>query len=223
MKFSSLITAAVMTLGLASTANAGLVCGAPRVFLGDEPNDPNPVVSVEVNYDPSQHLWSVFHHHYNGLVAARMSQYAWEDWSNPNQMRWAGSLNRNRSLYMVGEVRLNAATGEGYYEEWLYNRSQGNRLELHLGTACRLNRPVAPPPPVVVAPVPVPVVPVVPVPAFVPVAPAPAPAPTNNTVQQNGPIVTPQSPNANNITITIVPGTGAEQYKVKPEAKGDGS
>jgi hypothetical protein len=125
---------------LSSSANAGsLTCGAPRVFLGDEPGDRNPVVSVEVDYNGELHQWQVFHHHYNGMVTARAQQYAMEDWSNQQRTRWAGSLNRNRSLYMVGEAGVNMQTGEGYYEEWLYNRNQGNRLDMHMRSQCRLD------------------------------------------------------------------------------------
>jgi len=87
----------------ASTNGADLVCGAPRVFVGDEP-DNNPVVSVEISYDPDNHAWRVFHRMVNGQVVSRGEQYGMTDWSDANQTRWTGSLNRNRSLYMVGEV-----------------------------------------------------------------------------------------------------------------------
>jgi hypothetical protein len=38
-------------------------------------------------------------------VAARNEQYAIQDWSNNRKTQWQGSLNRNRNLVLVGEVR----------------------------------------------------------------------------------------------------------------------
>jgi hypothetical protein len=110
---------------------------------------------------------------------------------------------------MIGEVAYNSHTGRFTYREALFDNG---KPDMESVADCSRAVPTAPPP---VAKTPVPV----PVPAPVP-APS-APAANNNTVQQNGPIVTP-APN-NNITITIVPGSGAEQYKMKPPEKAEGS
>jgi hypothetical protein len=74
-----------------------LICGAPRVLLGDDPRDNNPVVSVEVTYNPDAHAWHVFHRMANGQVISRSEQYAITDWSDNRRSQWTGSLNRNRS------------------------------------------------------------------------------------------------------------------------------
>jgi hypothetical protein len=179
-------------------------CAAPTVFLGDTP-DGNPVVETDISFTPSLHAWQVFHHHQNGMVAARAQQYAIEDWSNPRLARWGGSLNRNRSLYMVGTLGP-----DYYYRERLYDRAKGNALVVDIGSQCELVHTAA------VVPVPV-----VPERVYVPVAPNPSmlpvPAPRNigiaeqpvqqtGPTQQNGPVVV-APPSSNNITITVVPGT----------------
>jgi uncharacterized protein YraI len=199
-----------------------MVCGAPTVYVGDDPRDTDPVVGVEVNYDASTRNWQVFHHHSSGLVASRSQQYAIEDFSDNNRTRWGGSLNRNRSLYMMAQAGANYTTGEGYYEEWLYNRSQGNRLDMHMRATCRVEIRSATAGPV---PMPAPV----PVPAPVPAAPA-APVQQTGPTQQNGPIVVPPSNQTtnNNFTIIVphdgqprvVPGT---TYTPKVKAEDDGS
>jgi hypothetical protein len=83
------------------------------------------------------------------------------------------------------------------YVEWLYNMSQGGRLEMKMGAYCQIISHDAPP--VVVHTVPVPVVPVAP-------------------VQQNAPVVVTPTPN-NNITITVVPGTTYSPQPKKEEEK----
>jgi hypothetical protein len=180
--------AALAIFGLAPAAFAAeLVCGAPKVFIGDEPHDPNPVVQVEVSYDQSRHEWLIFHHHANGLVAARAQQYAMEDWTNADQTKWAGSLNRNRSLYMVGELQRDRNSGIVYIES-LYNRSQNNRLDMQMAAQCRpqvaVNNSLPPPPPA-----PVPQGPVGPPPSQSPVIIMP-PAPV---IIQNGQVTTGQA------------------------------
>jgi hypothetical protein len=180
----SALAAALVLVGALFAAHKSradeLHCGAPAVFLGDEP-DGNPVVNVDVIYDPDLHAWQIFHRHLNGMVAARAQQYAIEDWTADSRTRWAGTLNRNRALYMVGEVNEN-----GYYDERLYDRKLGNRLVVHLGVQCRIARPVA----VAPAQVPVRTVPVAPVAPVVPVTPAaPAPAAPAPVQQQAAPVV----------------------------------
>jgi hypothetical protein len=114
----------------------GLVCDRPQVMLGDEPNDANPVTWIEVGYAPSDHAWRIFHHFANGGVVSRSEQYAVVDNTNAGKVQWSGSLNRNRALFMVGEVK-----SDGYYYEWLYNRNKGNRLEMALKSKCNVAAP----------------------------------------------------------------------------------
>lgn len=166
-----------------------LVCEAPIVFIGAQNPDLDPVTSLEVSYTYATHAWQVFHHHASGLVAARMQQYAWEDATRGVWRGWAGSLNRNRSLYMVGRL-----SPTGYYEEWLYNRSQGNRLDVHLGAWCHVvnDTPVADP-------------------TWTrrPAQPEPAPAPAPGPTGPNGGVITqqngPSGPVINNNTTTPPP------------------
>jgi hypothetical protein len=181
---------------LSSAASADVFhCGVPQVWPYD--NDPNPVLSVDVTYDPAAHSWLVLHNRANGEVISRGVQYRLRDWPGNNN-RWTGELNRNLSLTMVGTIGWD---NQGpFYQERLYNRSQGDRLDMQMITRCERVR-VAPP--VVAVPVPVPVAPVA---VPVPVAPAQAPAQANGPVQQNGPVVV-APPSSNNVTITIVPGT----------------
>jgi predicted aspartyl protease len=114
-----------------------LVCDRPQVLIGDDPRDTNPVTWIEVTYSPADHAWRIFHHQQNGGVVSRSEQYALVDNTSANKVQWSGSLNRNRSLFMVGEVKP-----DGYYYEWLYNRSQGNRLDMQLRSKCHV--PAAP-------------------------------------------------------------------------------
>jgi uncharacterized protein YraI len=111
-----------------------LTCDRPQVLLGDDPRDPNPVIGIELSYSPQDHAWRIFHHQANGGVVSRSEQYAIVDNTSSNKVQWSGSLNRNRSLFMVGEVK-----SDGYYYEWLYNRSQGNRLDMQLRAKCHVN------------------------------------------------------------------------------------
>jgi hypothetical protein len=121
------------------TSGPDLVCDAPRVFIGDEPNDPNPVVSVEISYVGSDHAWKIFHHHANGLVAARAQQYAIEDATNNKRTAWAGSLNRNRALFMTGEIQTATNGSNDYlYIETLYNRARGNHIDMQMSAHCTL-------------------------------------------------------------------------------------
>jgi len=97
MQVKSLLTAVAMAL-LATTAPAfaalELNCGAPRLALGDDPRDFNPVVSVEVRYIPEDHAWRIFHNRRDGLVVSRSEQYAIQDATNDYKTQWQGSLNR---------------------------------------------------------------------------------------------------------------------------------
>jgi clan AA aspartic protease (TIGR02281 family) len=124
----------------AYTSDADVICGRPQILFNlDKSPDLDPVTSVEVSYEPKQHAWRVFHHLSSGGVVSRTEQYAAVDTSSDRKVQWNGSLNRNRSMFMVGEVRFNDQK-EPFYYEWLYNRSQGNRLEMSLVARCEWNR-----------------------------------------------------------------------------------
>ncbi|MBT1509439.1 SH3 domain-containing protein [Bradyrhizobium sp. SRL28] len=111
-----------------------ITCAAPRVALGDDPADNNPVVRVDVKFIPEEHSWRVFHYRQDGLVVSRSEQYAIQDASTDNKAQWQGSLNRARHLYMVGEVKR--IDGAMVYLEWLYDRKKNNQLVMHAAARC---------------------------------------------------------------------------------------
>jgi hypothetical protein len=113
--------------------HGGLVCGAPVVSVGDT-YDGNPVISVEVKYNAADHAWRVFHHRANGEVVSRSEQYAIVDASDDNKAQWRGSLNRNRSIYMIGEARREQ--GQIIYAEWMYDRGLGGKLVMQATAKC---------------------------------------------------------------------------------------
>jgi hypothetical protein len=137
-------TAMLLISTAAASASYNLHCDAPRVAVGDEP-DNNPVVSVDVRYTPEDHAWRVFHNRRDGLVVSRSEQYSIQDASNDRKAQWQGALNRQRNLYMIGEVRR----GEGnaiFYYEWLYDRSRNNMLVMQATTRCATPAPPLPQP-----------------------------------------------------------------------------
>jgi hypothetical protein len=194
-------------------------CGRPTVFLGDT-YDPDPVANVRVQYNPDYHTWNILMYSNGGRIVSRAQQYAITDYSADEVRTWGGSLNRNHNLYMVGELHEN-----GVYEEWLYDRSQHNRLDMHWAVRCKITvaypngepplRPgqqISPdwdPRPVVVP--------------VVPVAPAPAPAPVI-VQQQAAPAAPPVVTVAPVIVIPGVTGAGTipapTAEKVAPAEKG---
>jgi hypothetical protein len=136
MKKILLASAALAGVLLSSSAHADDAwCNRPTVFLGDT-YDPDPVTNVRVQYNPDYHTWNILMYSGGGRVVSRAQQYAITDYTNDFQMKWGGSLNRNRNLYMVGELREN-----GVYEEWLYDRSHGNRLDMHWAVRCKVDVP----------------------------------------------------------------------------------
>jgi hypothetical protein len=44
---------------------------------------------------------------------------------------------------MIGRAWANPRTGEGVYEEWLYDRSRGDRLDMHSRANCRIDSGVS--------------------------------------------------------------------------------
>lgn len=135
MKRSLLAAAALLLISTASASAYELNCAAPRVALGDDFADNNPVVSVEVQYYPEDHAWRVFHHRNDGLVVSRGEQYAIQDASTDYKAQWQGSLNRARHLYMIGEVKR--VDGVLLYTEWMYDRRKGNALVMQASARCK--------------------------------------------------------------------------------------
>ncbi len=147
MKRSIFAAAAVLLISTAAAQALELSCNAPRVTLGDERDD-NPVVGVEIKYKAEDHAWRIFHRLRNGLVVARAEQYAIQDWTNDRKTQWQGSLNRNRRLMMIGEVRQ-SANGVQYHES-MYDRGKGGALVMQMTAQCTMPLPT----PTVSAPAP---------------------------------------------------------------------
>lgn len=136
--------AAVLLAGSTPAAFAfELNCGAPRVAVGDDLADGNPVVRVEVKYNKDDHAWRIFHHRRDGMVVSRGEQYAMQDATNERKIQWQGSLNRNRSLYMIGEVKR-AEDGSTVYMEWMYDKGKGGIVVMHAATRCVKVAPAEP-------------------------------------------------------------------------------
>ena len=136
-----LIAAAITAALTASASAADFVCGAPRVALGDNSRDNNPVVNVEVRHNPDDHSWRIFHILRNGLIVSRSEQYSILDASGSGRTQWRGSLNRQRNLYMIGEIKVDDA-GEFGYMEWLYDRNKNNRLVMQSVADCAKATPI---------------------------------------------------------------------------------
>ena len=150
MKRSLLAAAAVLLISTAAAQALELSCNAPRVALGDDRDD-NPVVGVEIKYKAEDHAWRIFHRLRNGLVVARAEQYAIQDWTNDGKTQWQGSLNRNRRLVMIGEVRQ-SANGVQYHES-MYDRGKGGALVMQMTAQCTIAPAPSLPTPTAWAPV----------------------------------------------------------------------
>jgi len=140
MMRSIFAAATVLLISTAAAQALELNCSAPRVALGDEP-DNNPVVAVEIIYKAEDHAWRIFHHLRDGLVVARNEQYAIQDWTNNRKTQWRGSLKRNRNLVMVGEVRQSADNSTFQYMEWIYDRSKNGALVMQMTAQCTMELP----------------------------------------------------------------------------------
>ena len=134
MKRSLLAAMAAILISTTAASAFEVNCGAPRVAIGDEP-DNNPVVNVSVRYDANDRAWRIFHRLRNGLVVSRSEQYAVLDATSERKTQWQGSLNRNRSLYMVGELKRDDTNGITYME-WMYDRAKGNLLVMQATARC---------------------------------------------------------------------------------------
>ena len=140
------LLAAVAASVIAAPANAALNCGAPIIDVGDAGR--NGVTSTYV--DHGDNGWVIRHTLADGKVVDRAVQYAIRDQSGPKATRWTGSLNRNPSMTMLGEISQ-VTNGQPEYDEWLY---QNNRVILHSRALCQSdnNQPPVPPAPTVEAP-----------------------------------------------------------------------
>jgi Aspartyl protease len=144
MKRYLFAAAVAMLISTTAVSAFELNCGAPRVALGDEPGDNNPVVSVDIRYIPEDHAWRIFHNRRDGLVVSRSEQYAIQDASNDRRAQWQGSLNRARHLYMIGEVRR--VEKRIVYMEWMYDRKKNNALVMQSTALCTMAAPPLPQP-----------------------------------------------------------------------------
>ena len=70
---------------------------------------PPGAVNVEVRHNPDDHSWRIFHILRNGLIVSRSEQYSILDASGSGRTQWRGSLNRQRNLYMIGEIKVDDA------------------------------------------------------------------------------------------------------------------
>jgi uncharacterized protein YraI len=103
--------------------------------------DPNPVMSTEITHNPNTHTWTIDHHMLNGQIASRQQQYALTDWpfgADLDDARWTGNLLRDQKIHMVGWIRY---TNQGlFYEEQIYNRAHGDRMETRIVSRCQIVR-----------------------------------------------------------------------------------
>ncbi len=120
--------------------------GPSTVLVGETGR--NGVVATTVSYDPARSSWSVIHHLADSTVVARETQYSMArireasiiamlpDRSMGAAM-WAGSLNRNHELQMVGRLTIDKQSDGLVYEEFLYDRGHSDQLILHSQTNCK--------------------------------------------------------------------------------------
>ena len=112
-----------------------LDCGASTVLVGE--TERNGVVATTVSHDPVRSSWSVIHHLADSTVVARETQYSMVDASQGvGAGAWAGYLNRNHNLQMIGRLTIDKQSDGLVYEEFLYDRGHGDRLIMHSQTNC---------------------------------------------------------------------------------------
>jgi len=135
-----LASCAALALFTTSASAYEVTCGAPRmVFTTDYSPDTNPVVGVEVRYEPQDHAWRVFHTLRDGRVVSRSEQYSITDSSSDNFAQWQGSHAKMRHLFMIGEVKRGPKGIE--YHEWQYNRNT-NTMLFESVSVCRNVAPI---------------------------------------------------------------------------------
>ena len=129
-----LMTVAAFALLTTGAQAYEVTCNAPRVLLGADPNDINPVVSVDLRYVPEDH---------RGASSTTCATVWWcrvrsnTPFRMPRPTTWRSgrAANRQRNLYMVGEVDR-GNDGGIYYHEWLYDRNK-NALVMQSKALCR--------------------------------------------------------------------------------------
>ncbi len=139
--------AAAVALFLISPAPASayeLNCAAPRFALGDDPRDNNPIIAVDIGYISIDRAWRIFSSSRDGLLASRSEQYIIMDASNDRKTKWQGSLKRNRSLYMICEVKR--VENGGVYWDRIYDRNMDNALVAQATAGCAMAAPSLPQP-----------------------------------------------------------------------------
>jgi hypothetical protein len=112
-----------------------LFCHAPRLLISSGQPHPNPIITSDVNYYHGH--WQVLHHLADGAVIARSNQYHMVDDSHGNILQWSGFMLRNSVLLMKGNAWANPQSGEAGYDEWIFDTSHDNRVEMHSTARCR--------------------------------------------------------------------------------------
>jgi hypothetical protein len=210
------VLATLAMIMMAGSAHATVLhCG--QAIVEPAEYDPNPVMGTDISFEPYTHVWTINHFRLDGSIVARQQQYGIVDWpfdAYTNDIRWTGDLlrDRQRNIHMIGTVKY---TSQGIiYQEKIYNRSHGDKLETRVTARCQPVRLELPPqypngePPYRGGPV---------SPDWDPPQ-TKAPAP----VQQNAPVVVAPAPAAAPPVITVapvivIPGvTGAGQYPAPP-------
>jgi clan AA aspartic protease (TIGR02281 family) len=112
-----------------------LDCGPSTVLVGE--TERNGVVATTVSHDPVRSSWSVIHHLADSTVVARETQYSMVDASQGvGAGAWAGYLNRNHNLQMIGRLTIDKQSDGLVYEEFLYDRGHSDQLIMHSQTNC---------------------------------------------------------------------------------------
>ena len=139
--------AAVVAIFLISTASASayeLNCVAPRFALGDDPRDNNPIIAVDIGYISIDRAWRIFRSRRDGLPVSRSEQYVVMDASNDWKTQWQGSPKRNRSLYVICEVKR--VEHGGLYWDRIFDLNMDNALVGQVTAGCAMAAPSLPQP-----------------------------------------------------------------------------
>ncbi len=117
-----------------------LTCLPARTLVGD--NIPAPgyrVVKTYVNHTGAG--WRISHTLENNYVVNRSAQYAMEDISIfGGRQQWRGVLERNPSLYMIGEIQVAPRNAAIFYIESIYDQDKSGTLVMKTIAECSLIR-----------------------------------------------------------------------------------
>jgi hypothetical protein len=140
MKTLFLTTAAFAALAMIApigNAHAGMNCGVPNQLVGATGKDY--VTRSYVSIDPTTKKWSITHNLASAMSVHRDEQYTITFTGTENKwdgaLQWKGRLNKNPSLWMVGEART-SENGLPTYREWLYDEKKGNQLIMQSVASC---------------------------------------------------------------------------------------